>query len=79
MKVQTEDIVAIIKEAKTMIEMDHLTADADLRDIGADSLDMMNILLEITDKYGIDVPDNDLVKLKNITAICTYINQSEIL
>lgn len=72
---QGEEIINLIKNANTMIDMDDLTADANLRDIGADSLDMMNILLAIQEKYAVEVPDKEIEKLVNVTAICTYLNQ----
>ena len=75
MKAQVEEIISLIKNANTVINIDELTADANLRDIGADSLDMMNILLAIQEKYTVEVPDEDLEKLISVNTIYTYINQ----
>lgn len=74
MKAKAEEIFRIIKDAETMIAPDKLTENADLRDIGADSLDMMNILLSIQEKYGVEVPDEDIEKLASISDICNYLN-----
>jgi acyl carrier protein len=76
MKAKAEEIFRIIKNAETMIALDKLTENTDLRDIGADSLDMMNILLSIQEKFGIEVPDKDVEKLVSIAEICNYLNNN---
>ncbi len=74
MSVQTQDIKKIIEHANTMIDIKKLTSDTNLRDIGADSLDMMNIFLAIQEEFGVDIPEEQIEKLLTIDAICSYIN-----
>jgi acyl carrier protein len=52
-----QDIVNAIANADTQIETDKLTETSDLTEIGADSLDMMNIFVELEDVIGFIVPD----------------------
>lgn len=75
MKVQKDEIIALIKDANTMIDMDTLTPEVDLRDIGADSLDIMNILLAVQEKFSIEIPDEDVETLRNVSSICSYIEK----
>ncbi len=76
MKVKTSDIIKLIEDAQTMIDIQKLTPDVNLRDVGADSLDMMNILLAIQEQYGFEVPDEDIYKVQTINEICKYVNTS---
>jgi len=76
MKVKASEIIKLIEDAQTMIDIQKLDPDANLRDVGADSLDMMNILLAIQEQYGIEVPDEDIDKVQTINEICKYINTS---
>ena len=75
MQVNPFEIIQIIKEEETQIDMAALDDDIDLRQIGADSLDMMNIFLAIQEKYNVEIPDEDIEHLPNITAICSYLSK----
>lgn len=70
-----DEIIELIKGANTMIDIDILTVDANLRDIGADSLDIMNILLAVQEKHDIEIPDEDVENLQTVSAICSYIQK----
>jgi acyl carrier protein len=76
MKVEHADIVDLIRDAKTMVQLDELSFEDDLRDRGADSLDLMNILLAIQEKYGVEIPDSELDNLSSVAAMCTFVNQN---
>ena len=75
MNIQADDLVRIIKDAKTVIDLNTLSPDVNLRDIGADSLDMMNIFLAIQEKYNVEIPDDEIENLVSIESICNYINK----
>jgi acyl carrier protein len=51
------DIKAIIKKKMTNKEVE-LTSDSKLAEIGLDSLDFVEIVFEIEDKYKIQLPQN---------------------
>jgi acyl carrier protein len=76
MKVEHADIVDLIRDAKTMVQLDELSFEDDLRDRGADSLDLMNILLAIQEKYGVEIPDSELDNLSSVAAMCMFVNQN---
>ncbi len=46
-----------------------------LRDLGADSLDLMTILLSVQEKVGVEIPDAELDNLLSIDSICSYMNK----
>jgi acyl carrier protein len=43
-----------------------------LTDIGADSLDLVDLLMKLEEKYGMTIKDNELEKLKTIGDIEDY-------
>lgn len=74
MKADPAVIIRIIQEANTKIDFDSFNEVADLRDIGADSLDMMTIILEVQTKYDLEIPDEQIENLTSVSKICRYIN-----
>ena len=43
-------------------------------DLGADSLDVVEIIMEIEDQFGITVPDDDVTTLKTVRDISDYVD-----
>jgi acyl carrier protein len=74
MKADSKAIIRIIQEANTKIDFDSFNEEADLRDIGADSLDMMTIILEVQSNYNLEIPDEQIENLTSVLKICQYIN-----
>ena len=48
-----------------------------VEDLGADSLDIVEMLMTIEEKYGIIVPDEDVIKLKTVKGVCEYIQSKK--
>ena len=47
-------------------------------DLGADSLDIMEMLMNIEEDYGIKIPDEDIVDFKNVGDIVDYLEKNNI-
>jgi len=75
MKAEPKEIIQIIHDAQTQIEMSKLSSEVDLREIGADSLDMMNIFLAVQEKFGVEVPDEEIENLTSVADICNFITK----
>ena len=45
-----------------------------VEDLGADSLDVVELIMAFEDEFGISLPDEDVAKLKTIGNIVDYIN-----
>lgn len=44
-----------------------------IEDLGADSLDMVEMLMLVEEEFGISIPDEDAVNLKTVEDIIKYI------
>jgi len=44
-------------------------------DLGADSLDIVELLMALEDEFGIEIPDEDLVKIVTIQDVVDYIKK----
>ena len=56
------------------IDEDQLTPDTDIvDDLGADSLDVMEMLMALEEEYGILVVDDDVSELRTISEIVEFV------
>ncbi|MDE5599490.1 MAG: acyl carrier protein [Ureaplasma sp.] len=54
----------IAQENKIKINLDNL--DANLKDLGIDSLKTMDLIFKVENKLNIMIPDEELIKIKNL-------------
>lgn len=60
--------------AQLSLSIDDITEDSKIIDeLGADSLDIVEITSTLEDKYGIEISDSDIMKMKNVSDIFEYI------
>ena len=53
-----------------------VTMDAQIKkDLGADSLDILQLLMRIEDQYGITIPDKALATFKTVGDVVAYLEQ----
>ena len=65
------------------IVIDHLDADPDkvtekasfIDDLGADSLDIVELVMEFEKEFNIDIPDEEAEKLRTVGDAIAYLNQ----
>ena len=68
-----EKVKAILAEQFDVKE-DKVTADTDLQeDLGADSLDVVDLLMSIEDEFGVEVPDDEIENIKTVGSLVSYI------
>lgn len=52
------------------VEEDCITADTDIQnDLGADSLDIVDLIMSFEDEFEIEVPDEDIENLRTVGAL----------
>ncbi len=66
--------VKVILSEQFDVEEDKITADTDLQeDLGADSLDVVDLLMSIEDEFDIEIPDEEIENIKTVGALVSYI------
>ena len=69
----TEKVKDII-EKELGVERDKLTGDASfIEDLGADSLDIVELVMEFEKEFNIDIPDEDAEKLRTVGDAIGYL------
>ena len=73
----TQEIEAKVKEivgTQLNVTAEQMTPEASLMDdLGADSLDQVEITMAFEEAFGVEVPDEDAEKLRTVGAIIAYI------
>ena len=68
-----EKVKAILAE-QFDVDEDKSTFDTDLQeDLGADSLDVVDLLMSIEDEFEVEVPDEEIENIKTVGALVSYI------
>ena len=56
------------------VEEDEVTMEASMQDdLGADSLDLVNLVMSVEEEFGVKVADEDLENIKTVGDIVNYI------
>jgi acyl carrier protein len=70
-----EKVKAIIVDQLSISDEDMITVDTTLEDLGADSLDMVEVIMAIEDEFDVQIKDEDLESLKCVGDLIDYINK----
>ncbi len=58
------------------LQADKITLESDIvKDLGADSLDVVELLISLEDDYGISIPEEDIVNVKTVKDIVDMIEK----
>lgn len=72
-----DEILAKVKEVivdQLSVEEDDVTPDASFfDDLGADSLDIVELVMALEDQFGISIPDEDAESIKTVGDAVDYI------
>jgi acyl carrier protein len=72
----TEKVKDII-EKELGVEREKLTTEASfIEDLGADSLDIVELVMEFEKEFNIDIPDEDAEKLRTVGDALKYLNEN---
>ena len=68
------DEVKTILSRQLRVSPDKVTLDAHIkRDLHADSLDILQLLMKLEDNYGYSIPDEELVHFETVGDVLTYL------
>lgn len=72
-----EKIKKIIAEQLCM-SVEKIADDADItKDLGADSLDVVELLMAFEDEFGVSISDEDATKIKTVNDILAYVESKK--
>lgn len=72
-----EKVKAILSE-QFDVEEDSITPDTNIADdLGADSLDVVDLLMSIEDEFEIEIPDEEVENLKTVGELVRYIEDHQ--
>jgi len=66
------EIFAIVKEKLAVNEVARTTT---LQELGADSLDVVEVLMEVESKLGVAIPDQEASNMKTIGEVIDYVEK----
>ncbi len=73
-----EKVQELLAEALNIDDKSKITRESNIvQDLGADSLDMVELLMSLEDNFGIVVPDEVANDLVTVDAIVTYIEANK--
>ena len=68
-----EKIQAIIAE-QLSVDPEEVTMESSFKDdLGADSLDLFELVMNLEDEYGIEIPTEELEKITTVGAVIEYL------
>lgn len=71
-----EKVVNIIAEQLGVDDVESITMETSMmKDLEADSLDAVEIMMALEDEFGVTIPDEDAENFKNIGDIVRYVEE----
>ncbi len=67
-------VIAIIAD-KLKVDKSTILETSTLQDLGADSLDLVDIIMKLEDQFDIQIDDTQAEKLKNVQDLVSYVYQ----
>lgn len=67
--------VKTILACQLRIAPERVTLDAQIKkDLGADSVDILQLLMRLEDDYGVVIPDQELAKFETVGDVVTFLD-----
>lgn len=67
--------IKIIISEQTGTDEEKLSESTTIEDIVSDSLDIVEMLMNIEEEFDIDIPDSDVKNLTTVGEFCSYIEE----
>lgn len=72
-----EKVVAIVSEQLSIPKEDIKLESSFVDDLKADSLDVVELVMEFEDEFGVTIPDEDYEKIKTVGDAIKYIQEKQ--
>lgn len=74
-----EKIAAIIEEQLGTVDASDITEETSFKDdLGADSLDLFELVIQCEEEYGIEIPSEELDNMKTVGDVIRFIREQGI-
>jgi acyl carrier protein len=70
-----QEVIEIIRSVANLDKSATIDTQSSLKELGVDSLEVMNVFLNIDEKYAIEIPDEEIDRLDTIDKIVDYLTQ----
>lgn len=71
------DKVRTIVSNQFDVDEDTITLDTNIADdLGADSLDVVDMLMSLEDEFDVEIPDDEIEKIRTVGDLVTYIEEN---
>lgn len=70
-----EKIKSILAE-QFSVEEDTITMDTKLEDLGADSLDIVEMIMALEEEFDLKIEDDEVENIQSVSDVVGYINQA---
>ena len=74
MKDTADKVIAVIVE-KLDIDPSVIQMTSTLQDLGADSLDMVEIIMKVEEAFNVEINDEAVEKLRNVQDVINYVHE----
>ncbi|MBD5111157.1 MAG: acyl carrier protein [Ruminococcaceae bacterium] len=69
-----EEVKKLIAENLDVADVDSITEGTSITDdLGADSLDVVDLVVAVNDKFNVEIPDDEVENIKTVGDIVKYI------
>ena len=69
--------IKVILAGQFDVEEDSIKPETDLQDdLGADSLDVVHLLMSIEDEFEIEIPDEEIENIRTVADLVNYIESN---
>lgn len=71
-----EEIIDVIVEQLDVAREQCVPAASFINDLGADSLDLMELIMKMEERFGISISDDELQRIRTIQNVIDFIKKS---
>jgi len=71
-----DQLINIIAQSMGIDKMDIRMESSFMNDLGADSLDTVELVLELEDAFGIEIPDEDAENMHTVADVYNYLDNN---
>lgn len=71
-----DKIAAIIADQLDM-EVEDITSESTFEDLGADSLDVVDVIMTLEDEFDMEIPDEAIEGMKTVGELVKYVEDNQ--